>query len=232
MSDRLAAQPGEWIDRSRLVRFRFEGREYSGFAGDTVSTALWANRVRVLGRSFKYHRPRGLFGLSDIDCNAMMESSDRTNIRADLTPIEEGMDLRAVNTLGGVRNDRLRLLDHFGALTPVGFYYKAFHTPKALFPFYENRIRQMAGLGRIKEHVGIEPSPKDYAFADLLVVGGGPAGLSAALEAAREGGGIPALQGTPSALRCGPTEFGCWVEASNTTALAGFLAWPISTATP
>ncbi len=187
MSDRLPAQPGEWIDRSRPVRFRFEGREYSGFAGDTVSTALWAKGVRVLGRSFKYHRPRGLFGLSDIDCNAMMESSDRTNIRADLTPIEEGMDLRAVNTLGGVRNDRLRLLDYFGALTPVGFYYKAFHTPRVLFPFYENRIRQLAGLGRIKEQLGIEPSPKDYAFAELLVVGGGPAGLSAALEAARNG---------------------------------------------
>ena len=187
MSKRLPPRPGEWIDRSRPLRFRFEGLEYSGFQGDTISTALWANGVRVLGRSFKYHRPRGLFGLADIDCNAMMETSDRTNIRADLTPIEEGMDLKAVNTLGGVRNDRLRLLDHLGALTPVGFYYKAFHTPKSLFPFYENRIRQMAGLGRIREHIGIEPSPKDYAFADLLVVGGGPAGLSAALEAAREG---------------------------------------------
>ena len=187
MSKRLPPQPGEWIDRSRAVRFRFEGQEYSGFEGDTISTALWAKGVRVLGRSFKYHRPRGLFGLADIDCNAMMETSDRTNIRADLTPIEEGMDLKAVNTLGGARNDRLRLLDYFGALTPVGFYYKAFHTPKSLFPFYENRIRQMAGLGQIKEHRGIEPSPKDYAFADLLVVGGGPAGLSAALEAARQG---------------------------------------------
>ncbi len=187
MSKRLPPQPGEWIDRSRPLRFRFEGCEYSGFAGDTISTALWANGVRVLGRSFKYHRPRGLFGLADIDCNSMMETSDRTNIRADLTPIEEGMDLRAVNTLGGARNDRLRLLDHFGALTPVGFYYKAFHTPRFLFPFYENRIRRLAGLGQIREHLGIEPSPKDYAFSDLLVVGGGPAGLSAALEAARQG---------------------------------------------
>ena len=187
MGKRLPAQPGEWIDRSRPLHFRFEGQEYSGFAGDTISTALWASGVRVLGRSFKYHRPRGLFGLADIDCNAMMETSDRTNIRADLTPIEEGMDLKAVNTLGGVRHDRLRLLDYFGALTPVGFYYKAFHTPKSLFPFYENRIRQMAGLGHIKEHLGMEPSPKNHAFADLLVVGGGPAGLSAALEAARRG---------------------------------------------
>ena len=197
MSKRLPSQPGEWIDRSRSVRFRFEGQEYSGFEGDTISTALWASGVRVLGRSFKYHRPRGLFGLADIDCNAMMETSDRTNIRADLTPIEEGMDLKAVNTLGGVRNDRLRLLDYFGAFTPVGFYYKAFHTPKSLFPFYENRIRQMAGLGHIKEHLGIEPSPKDYAFADLLVVGGGPAGLSAALEAARQGVGVVLVDENP-----------------------------------
>ena len=187
MSERLPPQPGEWIDREQPVRFSFEGQTYTGFSGDTISTALWASGVRVLGRSFKYHRPRGIFGLADVDCNAMMESRHRTNVRADLTPLEEGIDLRAVNTLGGVHRDWLSLLDHFGALTPVGFYYKAFHTPKALFPFYERRLRELAGLGRIKENQGIEPSPKDYAFSDLLVVGAGPAGLAAALEAGQQG---------------------------------------------
>ena len=197
MPDRLPPQPGEWIDRDRPVEFQFEGNRYSGFAGDTISTALWANGVRVLGRSFKYHRPRGIFGLADVDCNAMMESHDDTNIRADLTPIKAGMVLKAVNTFGGVKRDRLRLLDHLGVFTPVGFYYKAFHTPRSLFPFYENRLRDIAGLGRIKQQKGNEPTPKDYAFCDLLVVGGGPSGLSAALTAAKRGARVLLVDENP-----------------------------------
>ena len=135
MSERLEKRHGEWIDRSRPIQFQFEGESYAGFYGDTISSALWANGVHVLGRSFKYHRPRGIFGFADIDCNAMVETDTSTNMRADLTPIEEGMSVRAVNTLGNLKKDRLRFLDYFGAFTPVGFYYKAFHTPKRLFPF-------------------------------------------------------------------------------------------------
>ena len=72
MSERLDKRQGEWIDRSRSIHFQFEGDDYTGFHGDTISSALWANGVHILGRSFKYHRPRGIFGFDDIDCNAMM----------------------------------------------------------------------------------------------------------------------------------------------------------------
>jgi sarcosine oxidase subunit alpha len=179
------------------VRFRFEGRDYTGFAGDTISSALWASGVKVLGRSFKYHRPRGVFSLADADSNAMMQLGGRPNIRADVTQVAEGMDLRAVNTRGGVQRDRLRILDKFGALTPVGFYYKAFHTPRAFFPIYEKSIRGMAGLGTIPDDHAHRHTPKDYAFCDVLVVGGGPSGLAAAASAARAGARVMLVEADP-----------------------------------
>jgi sarcosine oxidase subunit alpha len=186
-SNRLPTQAEEWIDRSSTLSFRFEGREYEGFAGDTISTALWASGVRVLGRSFKYHRPRGIFSLSDQDANAMMESCDATNIRADLTLIEDQLDVRAVNTFGGVDRDFGKAVDMLSVFFPVGFYYKAFHTPRWLFPFYEKKMRQAAGLGTIKTAKTLTHSPKRYDFCDVLVVGAGAAGLSAAIAAAEHG---------------------------------------------
>ena len=187
VSQRLPQQRNEVIDRRQKIRFSFEGESYDGFSGDTISSALWASGVRVLGRSFKYHRPRGIFSMADVDCNAMMESPAETNIRGDVTPITEDLTVTAVNTMGGVKNDALRILDKFGAFTPVGFYYKAFHTPRRLFPFYENSIRKVAGLGRVNETRSTPPSPKDYAFCDVLVVGAGPSGLAAAFSAAEQG---------------------------------------------
>ncbi len=197
MSERLDKRQGEWIDRSRSIHFQFEGDDYTGFHGDTISSALWANGVHILGRSFKYHRPRGIFGFDDIDCNAMMESGSTTNIRADLTLIEEGMSVKAVNTLGSLKKDRLRFLDYFSAFTPVGFYYKAFHTPKRLFPFYENQIRKIAGLGKIDAQTPMKTVIKDYGFCDILIIGAGPAGLSAAIEAAASGANIIIIDQTP-----------------------------------
>jgi sarcosine oxidase subunit alpha len=187
VTDRLPPQPEEWILRGRPIRFRFEGRDYSGFAGDSISTALWASGVRVLGRSFKYHRPRGILSLADLDCNAVAEDGRSTNIRMDQTSIAEGMDLRAVNTWGGCDRDVGQFMDWLSPLFPVGFYYKAFHTPRRLFPFYEKKMRQMAGLGRINPARPLTHSPKRYDFCDVLVVGSGPAGLSAAIAAAEQG---------------------------------------------
>ncbi len=197
MSERLEKRHGEWIDRSRPIQFQFEGESYAGFYGDTISSALWANGVHVLGRSFKYHRPRGIFGFADIDCNAMVETDSSTNTRADLTPIEEGMSVRAVNTQGNLKKDRLRFLDYFGAFTPVGFYYKAFHTPKRLFPFYENQIRKIAGLGKVDTLKPMKTVIKDYGFCDILIIGAGPAGLSAAIEAAASGAKVLIIDENP-----------------------------------
>jgi sarcosine oxidase subunit alpha len=187
MDRRLPPQEGEWIDRQQPVDFHFEGQAYRGFAGDVLSSALWANDVRLLGRSFKYHRPRGLYSLAGHDVNVMVEDGQRTNMRGDLLAIEPGLDVRAVNTSGSLKHDRLRITEWFSKMMPVGFYYKAFFTPRRLFPFYERQMRKVAGLGRINPANRPQASPKDYAFCDLLVVGAGPAGLSAAVAAAEQG---------------------------------------------
>lgn len=183
---RLPPQPGEWIDRTRVLAFRFEGRDYWGFAGDTVASALAANGVSILGRSFKYHRPRGLMSAANHDVNAMLQWGAVPNLRADATPLVAGMDLKAVNTFGSLERDPGRLLDRLSAFLPVGFYYKAFHS-KSLFPLWERLFRAMTGLGRVDFTAPRIRTPKRYGFCDVLVVGGGPSGLSAALAAAEQG---------------------------------------------
>lgn len=187
MSERLPPQPCEWIDRDRPLAFRFEGRRYTGFAGDVLASALWAAGVRFTGRSFKYHRPRGIYSLANHDANFLVESENGANIRGDVCPLVDGLDVRAVNTWGSLANDRLRITEKFGKLMPVGFYYKGFHTPRRLFPFYERQMRKVAGLGRVNPQWSLQTTPKDYAFCDLLVIGAGPAGLSGALAAADSG---------------------------------------------
>jgi len=135
MSQRLLPVRGEWIDRTQPIDFTFEGMAFRGYAGDTISSALWASGQRVLGRSFKYHRPRGLLSFANHDINTLMQSEQVLNVRADVTPLEAGMSLTAINTVGGVMGDRASVLNFFSPFLPVGFYYKAF-LDKKLFPFW------------------------------------------------------------------------------------------------
>lgn len=184
---RAEAGPREWIDRSRTLRFTFEGRSYEGHPGDTITSALLANGVSLLGRSFKYHRPRGAYSLANHDINALFCTPQDTHIRGDITPLNDGMELQPVNVRGGLRNDRDRYLDRLGRFMPVGFYYKAFHRPKALFPYWEKTIRRRAGLGRVDLDWTPSRRTKRHAHCDALVVGAGPAGLTAALDLAEAG---------------------------------------------
>ncbi|MBI2823770.1 MAG: (2Fe-2S)-binding protein [Planctomycetia bacterium] len=181
---RLPEQPREWIDRGQSLRFDFEGRSYDGFAGDTLTSALAAHGVHVLGRSFKYHRPRGICSLANHDVNALVQNGSNTNVRADVLELAAGASYRAVNTFGGLARDRARLLDRFGAFLPVGFYYKTFHRPRRWFPFFERRMRALAGLGAIRPDAPRRRTPKRYDFCDVLVIGAGPSGLAAATAAA------------------------------------------------
>ncbi|MDR3392910.1 MAG: 2Fe-2S iron-sulfur cluster-binding protein [Sulfuriferula sp.] len=183
---RLKAIPGEWIDRSSEVEFSFEGHAYRGYRGDVISSALWAADVRLLGRSFKYHRPRGILSLANHDINALMQAGQRLNVRADVEPLAAGQQWRAVNTFGNLQRDSGRWLNHLAKFLPVGFYYKAFHT-KALFPLWERLFRRLTGLGKLDFDTPHLRTPKDYDFCDVLVIGAGPSGLSAALAAADAG---------------------------------------------
>lgn len=184
MSKRLPPQAGEWINRDKPITFSFEGKDYTGFEGDAITSALWANGEQVLGRSFKYHRPRGVLSFANHDVNIMVTDGVDTNIRADITPLKQGMQLKAVNTSGGVKHDKKRWLDKISALLPVGFYYKTFYKPKSLFPFWENIIRKSAGLGEVNFDYPRDAKISSHAHCDVLVVGAGVAGLSAAIRAA------------------------------------------------
>ena len=183
MCERLPPRAGEWIDRSRRISFRFEGTEYTGYAGDTVTSALVANGLRVLGRSFKYHRPRGVLSLANHDVNVMVDDGMRTNIRADVVPISSGLELTAVNAGAGLKRDRSRFIGYLSPFLPVGFYYKTFFKPRRMFPYWERLIRALAGLGTVKRKAPRVHTPKRYDFCDVLIVGAGPAGLSAAVSA-------------------------------------------------
>lgn len=189
MSNRLPPIPTEWIDRSQRINFSFEGNCIWGYAGDTVTSALSAAGQRVLGRSFKYHRPRGMLSFANHDINALMQDGQKLNMRADVTPLEVGMSLGAVNTDGGVMGDRNSVLNFFSPFLPVGFYYKAFQN-KRLFPFWEQIIRNISGLGKVDVSTPHIRTAKRYDFCDVLVTGAGVAGLSAALAAADAGADV------------------------------------------
>jgi sarcosine oxidase subunit alpha len=186
MMHRLEAHAGEWLDRSAVLRFTFEGREYQGYAGDTISSALAAAGLALLARSFKYHRPRSILSFANHDSNTLFQVDGVPNVRGDVTLLRDGMRVSAINTFGGLAHDKARVLDRFSRLLPVGFYYKAFHS-KRLFPRWERMFRALTGLGWVSLDAAREATPKRYGFCDVLVIGGGPSGLSAALAAVETG---------------------------------------------
>lgn len=193
---RLPVVPGEWIDRTKTLAFNFEGAQYRGFAGDTISSALAAAGVMTLGRSFKYHRRRGIHSFANHDINALLQIGPVPNVRADGTALVTGIDAFGVNTVGGLERDRGRVIDAFARFLSVGFYYKAFHS-KRRAARWERLFRRVSGLGQIAMSAPRIRTPKRYAFCDVLVVGGGPSGLSAALAAANAGAKVLLVEESP-----------------------------------
>lgn len=184
---RLPPVPGEWIDRRRPLSFTFDGRSFRAFAGDTITSALLAAGEVVLGRSFKYHRPRSVLAYANTDVNVLVQIGQRLNVLADVEPLVDGLVAAPVNVeFGGLAHDRLAWLDRFAKAFPAGFYYKTFHGKRS-FPFWERLIRRMAGLGRLDVATPRFATTKYYDRTDVLVVGGGWSGLQAALAAAEEG---------------------------------------------
>ena len=186
---RLSAPAGTWIDRTRPLSFAFNGRPLTGFAGDTLASALLANGVQLVGRSFKLHRPRGIWSAGVEEPSALVDvgrGSRRTpNVRATVLPLTEGLEAVSVNCWPSVRYDIGALADAFAPLLPAGFYYKTFKWPS--WHLFEGAIRRMAGLGHSPTESDADHYEERAAETDVLVVGGGIAGLTAAISAAREG---------------------------------------------
>ncbi len=183
------------IDRTEPLKFTFDGTRYSGFKGDTLASALMANDVRLVGRSFKYHRPRGILTAGPEEPNAMVEvldgGSQSPNTRATVQEIYGGMAARSQNRWPSLRYDVMAVNDLAAPFLGAGFYYKTFMWPRAFWEgLYEPLIRRAAGLGKLKPQHETATYEKAYAFCDILVIGSGPAGLMAALTAARSGADV------------------------------------------
>ena len=180
---------GGRVNRSQPVTFNFDGRSYQGFAGDTLASALLANGVMLFGRSFKYHRPRGLLGAGSEEPNALV-SVDRgagrftPNLRATGVEIHDGLIAVSQNRWPSLKHDLGAINDRLGMFLPAGFYNKTFMWPRSFWDrLYEPAIRRMSGLGEAPTEADPDSYVATYAHCDLLIIGGGPAGIEAALAA-------------------------------------------------
>ena len=183
------------IDRSRPVNFTFDGHAYQGVEGDTLASALMANDVRLVGRSFKYHRPRGVMTAGSEEPNALvtlgLAGAQEPNARATTVELTEGLMARSQNRWPSLNWDLLALNDLAAPFLGAGFYYKTFMWPKAFWEkLYEPVIRRAAGLGALSGAANTDRYDKAWAHCDLLVIGAGPAGLMAAWVAARAGADV------------------------------------------
>ncbi len=192
MYQRFRLEAGGMINRDKVVTFHFDGKPYKGFEGDTLASALLANGVHLMGRSFKYHRPRGLLTADSHEPNAIVElrsgARREPNTRATMAELFEGLEATSQNAYPSLKFDFLSVNQLLSPFLTAGFYYKTFMWPASFWePIYEKFIRNAAGLGR----ASVDPDPDTYehshAHCDVLIVGGGPSGISAALSAGRTG---------------------------------------------
>ncbi|MFN4202961.1 MAG: sarcosine oxidase subunit alpha family protein [Tabrizicola sp.] len=183
---------GGLIDRSSTLRFTFDGIPYQGHPGDTLASALLANGVRLMGRSFKYHRPRGPISSGSEEPNALVElrsgARQEPNTRATVAELYDGLTANSQNRWPSLRFDAMGINDRLSSFFAAGFYYKTFMWPKSFWEkLYEPIIRRAAGLGSVTREEDPDAYDKGFLHCDLLVIGAGPAGLMAALTAGRAG---------------------------------------------
>lgn len=183
------------VDRNHPVRFTFDGETVDGFRGDTIASALLGSGIRLMGRSFKYHRPRGVVSAGSDEPNALMTigrgRDQRPNTRATVQEIFDGLDVRSQNRWPSLRHDVMAVNDLLSPFFAAGFYYKTFMWPRAFWErVYEPIIRRAAGLGALSGEDAPDTSERAFAHCDVLVIGAGPTGLMAALAAGRAGADV------------------------------------------
>ncbi len=186
---------GGLVDRSQTLKFTFNGKSMQGHPGDTLASALLANGQKLVGRSFKYHRPRGIFSAGSYEPNALVElrtgAHQEPNTRATVAELFDGLTANSQNHRGPLEFDVMSGVDLLAPFLSAGFYYKTFMWPKAFWEkIYEPFIRMSAGLGSLSMQEDPDVYDKGFLHCDLLVIGAGPAGLSAALAAGRSGAKI------------------------------------------
>jgi len=183
---------GGQINRDATLKFTFDGKTFRGHDGDTLASALMANGVRLMGRSFKYHRPRGPLTAGSEEPNALVElrsgNRQEPNTRATTAELYDGLTARSQNKLGSLNFDLLAINDRLSNFLTAGFYYKTFMWPAAFWEkLYEPIIRHAAGLGSLSKQDDPDLYDKGFLHCDLLIIGAGPAGLAAALTAGQSG---------------------------------------------
>jgi sarcosine oxidase subunit alpha len=192
MSQPYRTEKGGQVDRDRNLSFTFDGERLEGYEGDTLASALLANGVHLVGRSFKYHRPRGILTAGSEEPNALVgvyRKGDQTpNLRAPQVELYDGLEAISQNRFPSLSFDIGAVNDLLSPLLPSGFYYKTFMWPKSFWDrVYEPVIRAAAGLGKPPKNPDHDRYANLYAHCDVLVIGAGPAGLAAALAAAETG---------------------------------------------
>jgi len=192
MSNNYRLSSGGEINRTERISFKFNGKTFFGYKGDTLASALIANGIHLVGRSFKYHRPRGILGSGAEEPNALVQiikdkAKTDPNMRATQIEIFEGLQAKSQNCWPSVKFDIGEINNLFSPILPAGFYYKTFMWPSSLWEKYEYFIRKSAGLGKSPTERDPDIYDHTYYHCDILIIGGGPAGITSTLIAAKSG---------------------------------------------
>ncbi|WDP90131.1 MAG: (2Fe-2S)-binding protein [Desulfobacter sp.] len=198
MTSRFNQLPTLKIKSGEQIPFTYKGKKYYGVEGDTIATALYANGVRIYARSLKYHRPRGFYSMDGECSNTMMEVDGIPNVRTETTLLKPNMDVKEQNVKGSADKDMMGFMDKMDWAMPAGFYYDVMHKPAAIWPVAMKQIRKAAGIGTLAPDY-VMPGKYDEIFpsCETCVIGGGPAGMTAALAAAEKGGRVILMEVRP-----------------------------------
>ncbi len=202
MSQNFRLENGGLINRNKKISFRFNGKKYFGYEGDTLASALIANGVHLVGRSFKYHRPRGFFGAGVDEPYAIVQMNRNgevdPNVRATEQELFEGLEAKSVNCWPNVDFDIGAINNFLNKFIPAGFYYKTFMWPKSFwYKIYEPIIRKAAGFGAASIKHDKERYEHKYEYCDILITGSGPSGLGSAYAAAKNGAKVILAEDKP-----------------------------------